>query len=58
MLNTPLLETLRLLDENVWQQLERFVHSRFFAHADNASGVVALFEVLKKPLVQVWTCTN
>jgi hypothetical protein len=47
MLNTPLLETLRLLDKNEWQQLDRFVHSRFFAHTDNASGVVALFEILK-----------
>lgn len=48
MLNSPLLETLRLLEDKEWQQLDRFVHSRFFSHPDNASGVIALFELIKR----------
>lgn len=48
MLNSPLLETLRLLEDKEWQQLDRFVHSRFFSHSDNASGVIALFELIKR----------
>jgi hypothetical protein len=54
MLSSPLIETLRSFEEVELKQLDRFVHSKYFYHEDNASGVILLFEYLSQfaPLFQ------
>lgn len=46
MLDSSLLETLRHLTASELKELEKFVHSRLFFHANNASGVKILFDCL------------
>lgn len=46
MLDSSLLETLRHLTTSELKELDKFVHSRLFFHAKNASGVRALFDLL------------
>jgi hypothetical protein len=46
MLKSTLFDTLKLLTEEELNALDKFVHSRYFYHEDNASGVIALFEAI------------
>jgi hypothetical protein len=47
MFHVQLLESFRLLDPEEWKLFDRFVHSRLFYYSENASGVIALFDLLK-----------
>jgi hypothetical protein len=44
MLDTPLLETLRTLNKDELQKLQRFVNSPISFHEDNTKGVIVLFD--------------
>lgn len=46
MLKSTLFDTLKLLATEELNALDKFVHSRYFYHEDNASGVIALFEAI------------
>ena len=46
MQHSNLFETLKLFNQEELHALEKFIHSRYFYHEDNASGVIALFEAI------------